>query len=166
MDKKTWVIIAVILIILVVVGYFMLQKPANNQTSDTLNNQSQDNNQTTNQTTNQNTMDTTQGLKIETLVEGSGVQAKKGDMVTVNYTGTLTDGTKFDSSLNPGRTPFQFTLGQNRVVQGWELGILGMKVGEKRKLTIPPELGYGPSGYGPIPPNATLLFEVELLKIN
>jgi FKBP-type peptidyl-prolyl cis-trans isomerase len=106
-------------------------------------------------------------MKIEILKEGTGEATKAGDTVTVNYTGTLTDGTKFDSSLNPGRTPFQFTLGQNNVIQGWELGVAGMKVGEKRKLTIPPELGYGEQGAGgAIPPNATLVFEVDLLKIN
>ncbi len=108
-----------------------------------------------------------QNMKVEILKEGSGDGAKSGDMVTVNYTGTLLNGTKFDSSLNPGRTPFQFTLGQNSVIQGWELGVLGMKPGEKRKLTIPPELGYGAAGAGGvIPPNATLIFEIDLLKIN
>lgn len=107
-------------------------------------------------------------MKVEIIKQGSGEAAKTGDAVTVNYTGTLQDGTKFDSSLNPGRTPFQFTLGQNRVIQGWELGVLGMKVGEERKLTIPPELAYGAEGTpgGPIPPNATLTFVVDLLEIN
>jgi FKBP-type peptidyl-prolyl cis-trans isomerase len=107
-----------------------------------------------------------QNMKIEILQEGSGEPAKTGDLVTVHYTGTLESGTKFDSSLDRG-TPFPFTLGQNRVIQGWELGVLGMKVGEKRKLTIPPKLGYGNQGAGElIPPNATLIFQVELLKIN
>ena len=108
-----------------------------------------------------------QGMKVEILKQGTGDEAKAGDLVTVNYTGTLLDGTKFDSSLNPGRTPFQFTLGENRVIQGWELGVLGMKAGETRKLTIPPELGYGAQGAGGvIPPNATLTFVIDLLKIN
>jgi FKBP-type peptidyl-prolyl cis-trans isomerase len=106
-------------------------------------------------------------VKKETLKEGSGPEAKTGDLVTVNYTGTLTNGTKFDSSLNPGRTPFQFRLGAGGIIEGWELGVLGMKVGEKRRLTIPPELGYGAAGAGAlIPPNATLVFEIDLLKIN
>ena len=108
-----------------------------------------------------------QGMKIEVLQQGTGEGSKVGDNISVNYTGTLLDGTKFDSSLNPGREPFEYTLGQNRVIQGWEIGLLNMKVGEKRKLTIPPELGYGASGAGGvIPPNATLIFEVEMLKIN
>jgi FKBP-type peptidyl-prolyl cis-trans isomerase len=106
------------------------------------------------------------GLKMEDTVVGTGAEAKPGDTVTVHYTGYLTDGTKFDSSLDSGQ-PFQFTIGQGRVIPGWEQGIPGMKVGGKRKLTIPPELGYGAQGAGSdIPPNATLVFEVELLAVN
>ncbi len=105
-------------------------------------------------------------LQIEKTADGTGdAKTKNGDTITVNYTGTLTDGTKFDSSLNPGRTPFQFTLGQGMVIKGWDQGLLDMKVGEKRKLTIPASLGYGASGQGSIPPNATLIFDVELLSI-
>src|SRR3989344_4170026 len=92
-----------------------------------------------------------QNMKIEVLQEGSSEPSKTGDLATVHYIGTLENGTKFDSSVDRG-TPFDFTLGENRVIQGWELGVLGMKVGEKRKLTIPPELGYGASGYPPIIP--------------
>jgi len=107
-----------------------------------------------------------QGMKVEILKEGSGIVAKTGDVVTVNYVGTLTDGSKFDSSIDRNQ-PFQFILGQSRVIQGWELGVSGMKVGEKRRLTIPPELGYGSNGFPPvIPPNATLIFEIDLLEIN
>lgn len=108
----------------------------------------------------------TQGLNIEVLQEGAGEEAKNGDKVSVHYTGTLEDGTKFDSSLDRDQ-PFTFTLGGGEVIKGWDLGVLGMKVGEKRKLTIPPELGYGERGTpgGPIPPNAVLIFEVELLGI-
>jgi FKBP-type peptidyl-prolyl cis-trans isomerase len=107
-----------------------------------------------------------QNLKIEDVVVGTGAEAKNGDNVTVNYTGTLDDGTKFDSSYNPGRTPFSFLLGAGRVIRGWDMGVLGMKVGGKRILTIPPELGYGAAGAGSIiPANATLHFTVELLSV-
>lgn len=110
------------------------------------------------------TQNMTQGFKAEILKEGTGAEAKKGDTVSVHYTGTLTDGTKFDSSLDRG-TPFEFTLGGGQVIKGWDEGVVGMKIGEKRKLTISPEYGYGATGIGPIPPNATLIFEVELLGI-
>lgn len=106
-----------------------------------------------------------QGMKIEILKQGAGAESKTGDTVTVNYVGTLENGTKFDSSIDRNE-PFPFTLGENRVIQGWELGVLGMKVGEKRRLTIPPELGYGSQSVGDIiPANSTLIFEVELLDI-
>jgi FKBP-type peptidyl-prolyl cis-trans isomerase len=104
--------------------------------------------------------------QIVDSVEGTGNEAKDGDLVSVHYTGTLADGTKFDSSRDRG-SPFQFTLGQRRVIAGWEYGILGMKVGGQRTLTIPPEEGYGARGAGGlIPPHATLVFQVELMKIN
>lgn len=104
-------------------------------------------------------------LNIETLKEGAGEPAKAGDNLSAHYTGTLLDGNKFDSSRDRGE-PFDFTLGAGQVIKGWDQGLVGMKVGEIRKLTIPPELGYGASGSGPIPPNSTLIFKVELLKIN
>lgn len=104
-------------------------------------------------------------LKIEHMKEGAGAEAKDGDIVVVHYTGTLEDGTKFDSSLDRG-LPFSFKLGAGMVIQGWDRGVKGMQVGEQRRLTIPYSLGYGEAGYGPIPPKATLIFDVELIKIN
>jgi FKBP-type peptidyl-prolyl cis-trans isomerase len=105
------------------------------------------------------------GLIIEDLEQGSGPQVQSGDTVEVHYTGKLTDGTKFDSSLDRNR-PYQFTLGAGQVIAGWDQGVAGMQVGGKRRLTIPPELAYGAQGIeGIIPPDATLVFEVELLGI-
>jgi len=105
-------------------------------------------------------------LKIETTQEGTGEQeVKSGDAISVHYTGKLEDGTKFDSSVDRGE-PFEFTIGQGQVIEGWEKGLLGMKVGEKRTLTIPSDMGYGAQGAGGvIPPNATLIFDVELMGI-
>lgn len=115
-----------------------------------------------NQNNNQKNMD----LKIETTQEGAGDKVtKSGDTISVHYTGKLEDGTKFDSSVDRG-TPFDFTIGQGQVIAGWEQGLLDMKVGEKRTLTIPSEMGYGAQGAGGIiPPDATLIFEVELMGI-
>jgi FKBP-type peptidyl-prolyl cis-trans isomerase len=104
-------------------------------------------------------------LKVEELVQGSGDEAVAGKKVSVHYTGTLTDGSKFDSSLDRGR-PFDFPLGGGRVIKGWDQGVAGMKVGGKRRLTIPPDLAYGERGFPPvIPPNSTLVFEIELLAV-
>jgi FKBP-type peptidyl-prolyl cis-trans isomerase len=106
------------------------------------------------------------GLIIVDNVVGEGLEAEKFDILTVNYTGKLEDGTVFDSSKNPGRDPFRFTVGTGQVIQGWEEGFIGMKIGGTRMLTIPPEMGYGVRGAGDvIPPNATLIFEIELLEV-
>lgn len=104
-------------------------------------------------------------FKIEKIVEGSGAAPKTGNVVQVHYTGWLTDGTKFDSSVDRGQ-PFEFRLGAGQVIAGWDQGVAQLKVGDKARLTIPPEMGYGARGAGGvIPPNATLVFDVELLAI-
>lgn len=114
----------------------------------------------------ENVVTTPSGLKYVEIKEGTGATPKTGQTVVVHYTGTLEDGTKFDSSRDRNQ-PFQFPIGRGRVIKGWDEGLSTMKVGGQRQLIIPPELGYGASGAGGvIPPNATLIFDVELLKIN
>lgn len=104
-------------------------------------------------------------MKIETLTIGTGAKPKAGETVTVHYTGWLTDGTKFDSSVDRNE-PFTFVLGTGQVIQGWDEGVAAMRIGEKARLTIPHEMAYGEQGYpGAIPPRATLVFEVELLSV-
>ena len=106
------------------------------------------------------------GLIIENMEIGDGTEAQDYNKVVVNYTGKLEDGSIFDSSLNPGREPFTFTLGVGYVIKGWDIGVKGMKVGGRRRLTVPPELGYGDKGAGSvIPPGATLIFDVDLLEV-
>lgn len=108
---------------------------------------------------------TSSGLQYLDLVKGSGREAHVGETASVHYTGWLKDGTKFDSSVDRGQ-PFQFRLGAGRVIKGWDEGVVGMNIGSKRKLIIPPNLGYGARGAGRvIPPNATLIFDVELLDL-
>ena len=107
---------------------------------------------------------TDSGLQYIDLVEGTGATPQPGQTIVVHYTGTLENGQKFDSSLDRN-SPFSFRVGAGQVIKGWDEGFLTMKVGGKRKLVIPPELGYGSRGIGPIPPNSTLIIEVELLRI-
>ena len=107
---------------------------------------------------------TKSGLQYKDLQDGSGAEAKAGQDVTVHYTGWLPDGTKFDSSKDRN-DPFVFKLGAGRVIRGWDEGVAGMKIGGIRKLVIPPALGYGSRGVDVIPPNSTLVFDVELLKV-
>ncbi len=103
-------------------------------------------------------------LKMEDTVEGTGPEVKSGDTIVIHYNGTLTDGTKFDSSYDRGK-PFETQIGVGQVIKGWDEGVIGMKVGGKRKLTIPSDMGYGEQGTQGIPPNATLIFDVELVEI-
>ncbi len=155
------IILTVIISIIFVFGfYFLLENQKENKTQES--NQFQA--MITEGNKNQNL---SPDLKIEVVEQGEGEEVKSGENIAVHYTGTLEDGTKFDSSLDRGKH-FVFTLGIGQVIKGWDMGILGMKVGEKRKLVIPPELAYGRTGTpgGPIPPDATLIFEVELLSIN
>ncbi len=110
--------------------------------------------------------ETPSGLKYIVIEEGEGDKPAKGQKVKVHYTGKLEDGSVFDSSVERG-TPIEFTLGVGQVIKGWDEGIADMKVGEKRQLIIPPDLGYGPNGYPPvIPPNSTLIFDTELVEVN
>jgi FKBP-type peptidyl-prolyl cis-trans isomerase len=109
---------------------------------------------------------TPSGLMIQDLAVGNGPIAEEGMTVIVNYTGWLTDGTKFDSSHDPGKQPLRFVVGAGNVIRGWDEGVQGMRVGGRRKLTIPPDLAYGERGYpGAIPPNSTLVFEIEFLGV-
>lgn len=156
-------VILPIFLIIIFAFYFLSQKDVKDQESNNMEQTAETNqDQLLAQLQDQ---DEGQGLKVKILKQGSGEEAKKNDVITVHYTGRLEDGTKFDSSLDRGE-PFTFTLGIGQVIQGWDLGVLSMKIGEKRQLTIPPELGYGAGGIGSIPPNATLIFEVELLNIS
>ncbi len=106
----------------------------------------------------------TNDLEITDIKVGDGAEAVAGKKISVHYTGTLTNGTKFDSSVDRG-TPFEFTLGAGQVIKGWDQGFAGMKVGGERKLVIPPALGYGSQSVGTIPPNSTLIFNVQLLGV-
>jgi len=112
----------------------------------------------------ESTMNNEKKVEIEIIKEGQGEESKNGDTLSVHYTGTFENGEKFDSSLDRGE-PFEFVLGQGMVIEGWEQGMLGMKAGEKRKLFIPYELGYGENWHGQIPAKSNLIFEVELLEI-
>ena len=165
-------ILLIIIAIVAIVGfYFLLQNSQNNENENQEINSNENSEQQEANSEKENgeknkeeVKNENQKLEIEVLKEGTGEEAKNNDKVTVHYTGTLENGTKFDSSLDRG-DPFVFTLGVGDVIKGWDQGVLGMKVGEKRKLTIPSELGYGTRGAGSIPPNATLIFEVELLEV-
>ena len=180
MKKALLVIICLVIIIMVVVFAKVshpVAAPVDTITSASTNlTQPADQNAQVAQNQPTTSMDTSKtqkqsdGLAITVLKDGQGVVAKANDKVTVNYTGSLTNGTVFDSNVDPkfGHVqPFTFTLGVGQVIRGWDEGVLGMKVGEKRHLVIPAELGYGARGAGAsIPPNATLQFDVEVTGIN
>jgi len=187
--SKNQIIILLISLVIVIIGagvYIINNRPkeAQNQTNN-LNQTSQNisTNNTKPEANNKPTMsDTTattpkeevkslpavttaSGLIIEDTAVGTGTEVKSGDIVKIHYTGKLTDGTVFDSSV-PRNQPFETPIGKGLVIQGWDEGVVGMKVGGKRKLTIPPDLGYGARGAGAaIPPNSTLIFELELLDV-
>ncbi|HOW60869.1 MAG TPA: FKBP-type peptidyl-prolyl cis-trans isomerase [Candidatus Moranbacteria bacterium] len=154
MKKK--LILILIIIVVIIIGVLLNKKnvvnaPITEKNIEQKNNKSNENK--------------TMQLEIKTTQEGTGErQVKDGDTISVHYTGRLLDGTKFDSSLDRG-VPFEFTVGAGRVIQGWEQGFIGAKVGEKRTLTIPAEFGYGSRAIGSIPANSTLIFDVELVSI-
>lgn len=147
-----WILAAVVLVIALVVGVGTWQRL--NETKGGVKVQDED----------VTTVPQSTGLKVEDIVIGTGQEAVTGSNLTVNYRGTLLNGAQFDSSYDRGQ-PFTFVVGAGQVIAGWDQGLVGMKVGGKRRLTIPPELGYGSQGAGTIPPNSTLVFEVELLKV-
>ncbi len=155
-------VITLVVIGLIVFFIFKLDKSKDNNTKST----STQNKQEQTMNTNDTNTNADSGLKIEDIKVGTGEQAKAGDTLNVKYTGTLTDGTVFDSTDNHGGEPFSFTVGQGQVIQGWDEGLIGMKVGGTRKLTIPADLGYGSQAVGSIPANSTLIFTIELVSIN
>jgi FKBP-type peptidyl-prolyl cis-trans isomerase len=162
-NQTTQVAVVVIILVLVVaVGYFLKMKTNNdNIASTSVGTQVNPPSATAVPTT---VLEQADVLKSEDLKVGTGSAVKKDDKILVNYLGTLTDGTKFDSSYDRNVT-FEFTVGAGEVIDGWERGVIGMKVGGKRRLTIPSSLGYGAQAVGTIPANSTLIFEIELVKI-
>lgn len=171
MKSKTVTGTVIVLIIIVVIALALSSSERRTESADVVEEVtnaevvSTDEDNITNQ---ENTMDdqtfTKDGVEVQNNIEGDGAEAKMGKMVAVHYTGRLEDGTVFDSSRQRGE-PIAFTLGEGRVIAGWEIGIEGMKEGGTRTLVIPPELGYGAQGAGPIPANATLIFDVELVSV-
>ncbi len=153
-----------VVIIVIFIWYMDQSSPSNPEPAelnlDDLSNMAQD----TNSDVNVINAEDVDELNIEDITEGSGDEVKSGDTVKVHYIGTLLDGTKFDSSYEREEA-FEFTIGAGSVIEGWEQGLVGMKVGGKRKLTIPSSMGYGETGSGSIPSNAKLVFEIELIEI-
>ncbi len=171
MDKKILILIVVIVSIIFIFWYGnfgnnKVYAPINNNTQKLAEEQTQVEKKEANKSDNLNNKKNMK-LEIKIIKEGTGERkTKNGDTIAVHYTGRLTDGTKFDSSLDRNE-PFKFTLGKGMVIEGWDKGLLDMKIGEKRVLTIPSEMGYGSRGAGEIiPPDATLVFDVELISID
>ncbi|HIC27085.1 MAG TPA: FKBP-type peptidyl-prolyl cis-trans isomerase [Gammaproteobacteria bacterium] len=157
---KAFLLGIIAIILLGVIGFIF----SSNKNPQEVDNQSIKQEVNNNRTQQEEIMEVTELQIVDTTV-GEGKEAILGKVVSVHYTGTLTDGTKFDSSVDR-ETPFQFTLGAGQVIQGWDQGVIGMKVGGKRTLTIPSDLAYGPTGRpGTIPPSATLIFDIELLDV-
>lgn len=170
MIKKPIIIFIGIGLIILAILIAIIVNTSNNPATKTLDSATsasdQDSGKINSTTQSENMATTSAQLKIEDLKLGEGKEVKTGDNITIHYKGTLENGQKFDSSYDRGQ-PFQTKIGVGQVIKGWDQGVVGMKVGGKRRLIIPPDLGYGPMGYPPvIPPNATLIFEVELVDIN
>ena len=175
-DKMMWVWILIVIVVVAGLVYITInnkkeeQAPAPQEQQIGQLEQNTNMQNTTQPEVKKDEVKGTDGVKITILKEGTGQVAKSGDTVAMNYTGKLTNGTTFDSNVDPKFNhvqPFVFTIDGHQVIKGWDIGVAGMKVGEKRKLTIPPELGYGAQSPSPaIPANSILIFEVELLGIN
>lgn len=157
---KKIIIAFFVLAVLILGSYYFLKKTPTTVTQ----NMNFSDNQSNQQASSPSAISAQAGLIIEDLKVGQGQEVKKGNTVQVHYLGTLTNGQKFDSSYDRNQ-PFEFQVGSGQVIEGWDQGLLDMKVGGKRKLTIPPELGYGNQPIGTIPSNSTLIFEIELISI-
>jgi len=165
MQKNTVITAVVGLVVLAIIVIAVAKMQGDGDVRSTNNTDSSTSTSTsTNTNTQQEANTMSEELKVEDEVVGEGEEAVAGKKVTVHYTGTFTNGSKFDSSVDRG-TPFSFTLGAGEVIAGWDQGVAGMKVGGKRKLTVPSDLAYGPNDYGSIPGGSTLLFDVELLAV-
>jgi len=168
MQSKKYPYIIILFIVIIVVAFVLWYKItpySSHITSLPQNSVPEENGVSTSSTLPAPNWESEKKVKIEIISEGTGEMAQEGDLVFVHYTGFLENGEVFDSSIGSGQ-PFSFTLGKKEVIAGWEQGILGMRVGEKRKLIIPPDLAYGEKGVGGvIPPNAVLIFEVQMVKI-
>ncbi len=152
--SKSFLFVILGILLVAAVGYFIFGR--SNVQSTEMKKQQTNNSQ--------GSISTITQMKVEELVVGTGKEVKKGDSIVIHYKGTLLDGSTFDSSYTRGQ-PFETQIGVGQVIKGWDEGVVGMKVGGKRRLTIPPLLGYGDRAIGPIPANSTLIFEVELIDV-